>query len=127
MTFGALVIGVMAGGACYVAVQAVKHRLRVDDSLDVFAVHGVGGILGTLAIPFLAALGPGAPGLADGMTLGSQFGVQLLGVVAVCAWSLLASIAILFIVKPLSELRVTSDVETEGLDVATHGERGYNL
>jgi Amt family ammonium transporter len=124
---GALVIGAVAGVACYYAVQAVKHRFKIDDSLDVFAVHGVGGVLGTLSIPFLAAFGPGSPGLNEGMTFASQLGMQALGMVSVVAWSAIGSFAILFVLKLAMELRVEPEVETEGLDVPTHGERGYSL
>jgi Amt family ammonium transporter len=124
---GALVIGFVAGAACYFAVQAVKHRLKIDDSLDVFAVHGVGGVLGTLSIPFLGAFGPGAPGLNEGMTFATQLGAQVAGVAAVVAWSAVASVAILFVLKQIMDLRVAPEIETEGLDVSTHGERGYSL
>ncbi len=124
---GALVVGALAGGACYFAVQIVKQRLHVDDSLDVFAVHGVGGMLGTLLVPVLAGFGPGAPGLAEGMTFASQLGVQALGAAAVAAWSALGTLGILFVLKQAVALRVEPETETEGLDVATHGERGYSL
>jgi Amt family ammonium transporter len=124
---GALVIGAVSGVVCYFAVQAVKHRFKIDDSLDVFAVHGVGGVLGTLSIPFLAAFGPGAPGLNPGMTFASQLGMQALGVAAVVAWSAIGSFAILFVLKQAMDLRVEPEVETEGLDIPTHGERGYSL
>jgi Amt family ammonium transporter len=124
---GALIIGAAAGLACFYAVQAVKNQFKIDDSLDVFAVHGVGGILGTLLIPFLAALGPGAPGLGAGMTFGSQLIIQVLGVVTVVGWSLAASFAILYLIKMVMPLRVDADQETEGLDIGTHGERGYSL
>jgi Amt family ammonium transporter len=124
---GALVIGAFAGVACYFAVQAVKHSFKIDDSLDVFAVHGVGGVLGTLSIPFLAVFGPGAPGFNEGMTFASQLGAQVLGVVAVVAWSAIGSFVILFVLKQAMDLRVEPEVETEGLDIPTHGERGYSL
>jgi Amt family ammonium transporter len=124
---GALAIGALAGAVCYYAVRAVKIRFRFDDSLDVFAVHGVGGVMGTLLIPLFAGFGPGAPGLREGVTFASQLGAQALGVVAVVAWSAAGSFAILWVVKLFGKLRVEPETETEGLDVAAHGERSYNL
>lgn len=121
---GGIIIGALAACICYVAVVVIRSRLKVDDSLDVFAVHGVGGILGTLLIPFLAALGPMAPGLGD-VSIAQQFGVQALGVVTVCIWSAIASAAILLIVKLIVPLRVSKDDEITGLDTATHGESAY--
>ncbi len=123
---GAFIIGILAGSICYWAVSLFKNKLKFDDSLDVFAVHGVGGILGTLSIPFLANLGPAAPGLGE-QTLGGQFIVQLTGVVAVCAWSAIASIVLLFIIKLITPLRATEKAIVEGLDIETHGERGYRF
>ena len=122
----AILIGAMAAGICYMAVVLIRSRLKIDDSLDVFAVHGVGGILGTMLIPFLAGLGPMAPGLAEGQTFASQLGVQALGVVAVCAWSAILSCLILFAIKKVIALRVSSEDEIAGLDTATHGESAYN-
>lgn len=122
---GALIIGALAGGVCYWAVSFIKNKVQIDDSLDVFAVHGVGGIMGTLLIPFLAATSLGGSGLD--MSVGAQFGVQALGVVTVVLWSVIASFIILKIAQAVSGLRVDKDSETEGLDVTTHGERGYSL
>ena len=123
---GALIIGVFAGALCFSAVLLIKTRLRFDDSLDVFAVHGVGGIFGTLALAFLAPVGPGAPGLGDASMIG-QFGVQLLGVAVVCIWSAVLSAAILFVVKLFTPLRASPEAELEGLDIRAHGERSYSL
>lgn len=120
----AIIIGTLAALACYYAVTLIRTKLKIDDSLDVFAVHGVGGILGTLLIPFLAGIGPMAPGLGD-TSIGDQFTVQLTGVIAVCAWSAIASVIILFIVKLITPLRVSADAEETGLDTATHGESAY--
>lgn len=122
---GALIIGALAGGVCYWAVSFIKNKVQIDDSLDVFAVHGVGGIMGTLLIPFLAAESLGGAGLD--MSVGAQFGVQALGVITVVLWSVIASFIILKIAQAVSGLRVDKDSETEGLDVTTHGERGYSL
>ena len=120
----AIIIGTLAALACYYAVTLIRTKLKIDDSLDVFAVHGVGGILGTLLIPFLAGVGPMAPGLGE-TSIGDQFTVQLTGVMAVCAWSAIASVIILFIVKLITPLRVSADDEETGLDTATHGESAY--
>ena len=123
---GALIIGILAGSICFAAVSMIKNKLKFDDSLDVFAVHGVGGILGTLLIPVLASVGPAAPGLGD-VSAGAQFTTQLIGVIAVCAWSAIVSAVILFVVKLVTPLRVDSGTEAEGLDIRTHGERSYSL
>ncbi len=124
---GALLIGLAGGFVCYWAVGIVKHRLGIDDSLDVFAVHGVGGILGTLLAAFLAAKSMGGAGLADGVTSGSQFIVQLTGVAATVAWSAIATYAIAKITQALVGLRASDEEMTEGLDLSYHGERDYNF
>ncbi len=124
---GALIIGLAGGLVCYYAVGLIKHKLKIDDSLDVFAVHGVGGAIGTLLVAFLVDTSFGGGGLAEGMTMGSQFGVQLTGLIAVLVWSLVASFILVKIVQALVGLRVSDDEELEGLDVTSHGETGYNL
>ncbi len=124
---GALIIGLAGGLVCYYAVGLVKHKLKIDDSLDVFAVHGVGGALGTLLVAFLSSTSFGGGGLADGVTMGAQFGVQLTGLIAVLVWSLVASFILVKIVQAVVGLRVSDDEELEGLDVTSHGETGYNL
>lgn len=124
---GALIIGVAGGVVCYYAVSLVKHTLKIDDSLDVFAVHGVGGALGILLVSVLVDTSFGGAGLAEGMSIGSQFGVQLTGLLAVLVWSGIASVVICLIVKAAVGLRVSDDEEVEGLDITSHGETGYNL
>ena len=124
---GALIIGLAGGLVCYYAVGLIKHKLKIDDSLDVFAVHGVGGAIGTLLVAFLVDTSFGGGGLAEGMTMGSQFGVQLTGLIAVLVWSLVASFILVKVVQALVGLRVSDDGELEGLDVTSHGETGYNL
>ena len=116
---GALIIGLAGGVICYFAVNLIRVKLKFDDSLDVFAVHGVGGMLGILLLPFLSATALGGTG--DG-----NFGTQLTGTVAVVAWSLIASFVILLILKLTLGLRVTEEQEVEGLDVSLHGESAYN-
>jgi len=120
----AIIIGTLAALVCYFAVTLIRNKMKIDDSLDVFAVHGVGGILGTLLIPFLAGVGPMAPGLGD-VSIGGQFTVQLTGVIAVCAWSAIVSAIILFGVKLITPLRVSANDEEIGLDTASHGESAY--
>ncbi len=122
----ALVIGVAAGIVCFYAVPFVKNRLRVDDSLDVLAVHGVGGATGTLLLAFLVSL-PGGVGYAEGMTMGGQFAAQAVGVGVVAVFSAVLTWIIVKITKALVGLRVDAQTETEGLDYAEHGEVGYNL
>ncbi|MFP6748112.1 MAG: ammonium transporter [Alphaproteobacteria bacterium] len=124
---GALAIGLLAGIVCHFAVEWVKKKIKIDDSLDVFAVHGVGGALGTLLTAVFAAASLGGMGLADGTSMGSQFGVQLLGVVAVLAWSVGVSFIIIKICQATVGLRVSEEDEIEGLDLIAHGERGYDL
>ncbi len=124
---GALVYGVLAGMVCYWAVGAIKHKLKIDDSLDVFAVHGVGGVLGILLVSFFALPALGGLGLAAGMTAGKQFGVQLLGTVAVVVWSAVFSVVIIKVVMAIAGLRASEEAETEGLDLSEHGEREYNF
>ncbi len=116
---GAMLIGLLGGVVCYYAVSLVRVKLKVDDSLDVFAVHGVGGILGILALPFLSAKALGGTGDGD-------FIVQLTGTVAVIAWSAIASVIILGILKATLGLRVDNQTEVEGLDYGLHGENAYN-
>ncbi len=123
---GALIIGLSAGVVCYTATSYIKRVLKIDDSLDVFPVHGVGGILGTmLAGVFVAVLG--GVGLADGMTMSSQLGVQFTGVAATFIWCAVATWVILKVIDLVIGLRVTPDEETEGLDVVLHDETGYNI
>ena len=122
---GGLVLGVCASLVCFMAVDLVKNRLKVDDSLDVFAVHGVGGILGTLLVAALAAPALGGVGYASGMGPASQLGVQALGVLAVGAWSAAGTVVILLVVKRLFGLRHTDAAIDDGLDLTDHGERAW--
>ncbi len=123
---GALIIGLIAGFVCYWATQWLKQGLKLDDSLDVFPVHGVGGIIGTICAGiFVGTLG--GAGLAEGVTMGSQVVTQIIGVLATIAWCGLASFVLLKIVDAIFGLRVDEDEETEGLDIVLHEERGYNL
>lgn len=120
-----VLLGLAGGVVCYLAVELVKHKWRIDDSLDVLAVHGVGGALGTLLVAFLAGL-PGGTGLGE-TSAGGQFAVQLLGVGSVLVWSVIATIIIVWVTRALVGLRVNDDEELEGLDFSTHGESGYRF
>jgi Amt family ammonium transporter len=122
---GGLALGVCASVVCFAAVDLIKHRIRIDDSLDVFAVHGVGGILGSLLVAVLASSTLGGVGYAPGMDMAAQAGVQALGVAATLAWSAIASVAILFTVRKLVGLRATNSHIEDGLDLSHHGERAW--
>ncbi len=124
---GALVIGVCAGVACFFATNAVKRVLKIDDSLDVFPVHGVGGMLGTLLAGVFVAASLGGAGLAEGRTVLAQVGVQLTGIVAVAIWTVSVSFVILKLIDRIIGLRVPEAEETEGLDITQHEEKGYSL
>ena len=123
---GGLVIGIVGGVVCYYLTQTIKQALKIDDSLDVFAVHGVGGATGILMTAIFAAPSLGGLGLADGMTIGSHLGVQFAGIVVVVVWTAVLSFIILKVLDKTIGLRVSPEEETEGLDITTHGERGYN-
>ena len=122
-----VVIGIVAGGVCYWASTILKHRLRYDDSLDVFGVHGVGGVIGTLmagvfATAAISASGsdPGVSGLIEGNA--KQLGVQAIGVVVTTLWCVIGTFVVLKVVDALVGLRVSPDQEREGLDITQHGE-----
>ena len=123
---GGLILGLAGGVACYVAVDLIRVRLKIDDSLDVFAVHGVGGVLGSLLVAYLALPSFGGLGLAEGVTAGSQFMVQLSSVAITVLWTGIASYVILKIIGAAIGLRVDQQDEIEGLDLSQHGERGYH-
>ncbi len=122
---GGLLLGACGSFVCFWAVEQVKHRLKIDDSLDVFAVHGVGGILGSLLVAVLASPVVGGVGYAPGVDMAGQAQTQLIGVAATVAWSALASVAILFVVKRLVGLRAGETAIEDGLDLSDHGERAY--
>jgi ammonium transporter, Amt family len=124
---GALVIGFAGGTTCYAMVIVVKKRFRIDDSLDVFAVHGVGGAIGVLLTAVFVDAALGGAGLAEGRSVADQLGIQITGVIAVLLWSLLLTYVIAKGVQAFTGLRVGSDTEEQGLDLRLHGERGYNM
>ena len=122
-----LVFGALAAVVCYGAIQLVKVRLRLDDSLDVFAVHGVGGMLGSILLAIFLAEGLGGTGYAQGFGMGSMLGVQVLAVAAVAIYSAVATALIALAVSLFLPMRVSEDEERQGLDIADHGERGWEF
>jgi Amt family ammonium transporter len=123
----AIALGALAAGVCYFAIQQVKNRWKIDDSLDVFAVHGVGGMLGSLMLAILMSGELGGVGYAQGLNMGSMLGAQALAVLAVAAWSAVATAIVAFLVSKALPMRVSLDDERQGLDIASHGERGWEL
>ena len=124
---GAIVIGITAGIVCFAATNFMKRTLHIDDSLDVFPVHGVGGIIGTLLAGIFVASQFGGAGLAEGVSMADQFGVQLTAVAAVLAWTVIATYIVLKLIDVICGLRVSDEQERNGLDIAQHEEKGYNL
>jgi Amt family ammonium transporter len=122
---GAIVIGSLAAVICYFAVSLIREKLRIDDSLDVFAVHGVGGILGTLLLAFFGQSSLG--GLGNVKPVLAQLGIQATGLGVTILWSAIATLAIAWVVKVTVGLRVTEEEECDGLDRAEHGENAYPM
>ena len=123
---GALILGFLGGLFCYLAVDYIRGKLKIDDSLDVFAVHGVGGILGSLLVAFLATSTFSGLGLPDGQTASSQFIVQFKAVTLTVVWTAVFTYLILKITSLIVPLRVDEEEEIEGLDLRSHGEKGYH-
>jgi Amt family ammonium transporter len=124
---GAMLLGVLAAFVCYYAIQLIKQRLKIDDSLDVFAVHGIGGMLGSIMLGVLLSPSLGGTGYADGMAMGSQLGMQALGVIVVALFSGVATFILARLVALVWPMRVTNDEEREGLDITSHGERAWEF
>ena len=124
---GGLVIGLIAGVVCYYMVNVVKDNFKIDDSLDVFAVHGIGGLLGILLIPFLTSESYGGIGYDEGSSFSDLMTTQIIGAVSVGLFTLIGSVILLLITKSIFGLRVTDDSQEEGLDIAEHGQSGYKL
>jgi Amt family ammonium transporter len=123
---GGLVLGFSGGLLCYLAVDYIRGKLLIDDSLDVFAVHGVGGILGTLLVAFLATSTFSGLGLPEGQTAMSQFVVQVKAVILTVIWTSIFTYLILKVTSLIVPLRVDEQEEIEGLDLRSHGEKGYH-
>ena len=124
---GALVIGMLAGIICFMATNYLKRGLKIDDSLDVFPVHGVGGILGTLLTAVFASSALGIFGGQEDISIGGQLGVQAIGVVATIGYTAVVTWVILKVTNVLVGNRVSEDEEVEGLDLVLHNERGYDI
>jgi Amt family ammonium transporter len=124
---GGLIIGLVAGIVCFVATQLVKRKLKIDDSLDVFPVHGVGGFTGLLLTAVFSAKSLDGIGLPDGVSIGAQLMTQLIGALATAVWCGVATLVILKVVNVFAPLRVSSEQESDGLDLVLHEERGYSL
>ena len=127
---GALLIGLLAGFICFYATQMVKSTFEIDDSLDVFPVHGVGGILGIIMLAIVGDpngfLGSGASGISDDGVI-AQLLIQLQGVLVIGIWTLVVTYIILRVLNMFTEIRVSEEGEEEGLDVYEHNEQGYSL
>jgi Amt family ammonium transporter len=124
---GGLAIGVIAGFVCFFATQFVKRKLKIDDSLDVFPVHGVGGFTGLLLTAVFSAPALDGLGLPDGVSVGKQLLTQAIGAFATLAWCGIATYVLLKLVNLVLPFRVTAEQENEGLDLVLHEERGYSL
>ena len=123
----AILFGLAAASICYPMIQIVKQHWKIDDSLDVFAVHGVGGMLGSLLLGVFLSGALGGRGYAPGMNMGRQIVAQIVAVGSVALWSAVASVAIAAAVRLLVPMRVSEDDEREGLDLASHGERAWEM
>ena len=127
---GALLIGLLAGSICFYATQLVKSYFEIDDSLDVFPVHGVGGMLGIIMLAFLGNpdgfLGSGAAGISDKGVM-AQLMLQIEGIFVIGIWTMVATYMILKILNMFTEIRVSNEAEEEGLDIHEHNEQGYSL
>lgn len=123
---GGVIIGLCGGTVCYFATQLIKSVLKIDDSLDVFPVHGVGGALGTILAAVFVSSAWGGAGYAEGKALGSQLGVQVLGVLVTAVYAGVVSFILLKLIGIFAPLRVSAETEQQGLDIVQHGETGYN-
>jgi len=124
---GAVIIGLLAGLVCFWAVGLIKGTLKIDDSLDVFAVHGVGGIMGSLLLAVFASESFGGVGYAEGASMASQLWIQIKAVAIVAVWSTVATLIIGYMVSLVLPMRVNQDAERDGLDITSHGERAWDL
>jgi Amt family ammonium transporter len=124
---GALAIGIIAGVVCLWGVTGLKRLLKADDSLDVFGVHGVGGIVGALLTGVFAAAECGGVGLAAGATIGGQVWAQAKSVLVTAIWSGVVSAVAFVVVDRLVGMRVAVEIERGGLDLAEHHEQAYEI
>lgn len=124
---GAVILGAIAGFACFFAVGFVKGKLQIDDTLDVFAVHGVGGILGSILLAIFASESLGGVGYGEGAGMLSQLWVQLKAVGIVAVFSAVMTLIIGYMVAMILPMRVSQEAERDGLDITSHGERAWDL
>jgi Amt family ammonium transporter len=124
---GGMLLGLIGGTVCFFAVQIVKQRARIDDSLDVFAVHGIGGMLGSLLMPLLFTEAMGGGGFAEGASLQTQIVAQAIGVATVAAWTAIVTVIVALAVSMVLPMRANEEAEHDGLDLTSHGERGWDF
>lgn len=124
---GAILLGIIGSTACFFAVQLIKQRLKIDDSLDVFAVHGVGGIVGSLLFPIFILPVFGGGGFEGNVTLIQQLVSQAVAVGVVVIWTSIVTLIIAFGLSYIITMRVSEEAEHDGLDLTSHGERGWEL
>ena len=123
---GAIILGISGGVLCYVTVDLIRIKLKVDDSLDVFAVHGIGGMLGTILCGWLISASWGGVGVDEGKNIVDHITTQAYAVLVTVIWTVIATYVILKIISLFITLRVDEDEEIQGLDTSAHGESGYN-
>jgi len=127
---GALLIGLMAGFICFYATQMIKGYFKIDDSLDVFPVHGVGGILGIIMLSFVGSpdgfLGSGSSGIAEGGPI-AQLQIQLYGILLIAVWTAVFTYIIIKAITAFTDIRVSAEAEAEGVDINEHNEQGYSF
>ena len=124
---GALILGTLGGIVCYIGVELIRIRLKIDDSLDVFAVHGIGGILGTILCGILMSSNFGGVGFDEGMSAFDHIKIQIYSVLVTLIWTAVFTYVILKIITLFTPLRVSEEEEITGLDTTSHGESGYNI
>jgi Amt family ammonium transporter len=125
--FGAIVIGIVAGVACFYSIHLIKQKLLIDDALDVFPVHGVSGILGALLTGLFADTALGGIGIVSENGIFKQLSIQLFGILTTIIWSALISYILFKIIDKLMGIRVDQEAETGGLDISQHDQQGYNF
>jgi Amt family ammonium transporter len=123
--FGAILLGIIAAVVCFVVVSKVKAKLGVDDSLDAFGIHGVGGIIGAIGTGIVYSPALGGPGGED-FVMGTQVTTQIIAVLVAIGWAAVGTLIAGFITKATVGLRVDEETEVNGLDISEHGERAYN-
>ena len=124
---GAIIIGILSGIVCFFAIGLIKNLMKIDDSLDVFAVHGVGGMLGSLLVAILASTSFGGTGYGDDGSMIEQLFIQLIGIGSVAVWSAFISVILALAVSVAIPMRASADDERDGLDIANHGERAWDI